>query len=530
MAGDSEPDTFSPDSQSSENTSYIRQHSIAFKLLAMILLCSSIITLLTTGLILFNDYHRESNTTDEFLARAVLTSIGGLGHSIWHFDNDTTKIQLEGLLNVQGVQYAKITTTQDTSMDTGQMLEGKFVIRKQWPITYDEQEIGQLDLLISKEFILNNVMAKGFNILLSQAAKTFIVSIIILWLVHRIITRHIIHISEYSASMKTEALDKILKLEKRFDNDEIDRLVTSLNHMRLTMQKDFQAKEDAEKALTQLTNSLEIKVKERTKELEAANNYLSDLISELKTAQQKLILSEKSAALGQLVFGVAHELNTPLGNAIMASSGIAHELEKDAEFQQPQMIIEFCEITQKNLKRAADIIQAFRQLAANRDEPDDYFNLYEALTIALPSLLMKVHKESTITLDIPETLQITTKKSALLKCVESLVVNAQYHGYGTDNPANILISAKEEDNELSLIVKDFGKGIQEELKYRIFDPFFTTDRISGKIGIGLSVIHHIVSTLMAGHVECESVYGQGSEFSIIIPMHSGSHAPQPPST
>jgi signal transduction histidine kinase len=499
---------------------FVRHRQIATKLLTMIILMSSLITLITTVLILLSDFYSESDAMDDSLNRAVSASLGGLGHSVWHYDDATTKIQLEGLLNVQGVMYAKIVTNQGFSYESGKQTSGQFVYEEQQPLIYRDQEIAQLKMIVSKKYIFNKVISKALSILLSQAAKTFIVSIIILWLVHHIVTRHIIHISEYASSMTAKELDKALILEnKKSDNDEIDRLVEALNQMRGAMQRDFQARASAEQALMKLSSDLDLKVRERTRELESANRDLSDLIRELKTAQQRIVLAEKSAALGQLVFGVAHELNTPLGNAIMASSGISQELNKEAEFQNTEIIIEFAKITEKSLKRAADIIQAFRQISANREELDEYFNLHETVTDMETSLMMQLHPDTRLTIDIPEHLQVTTKKKAMLKCIEGLVLNAQYHGYGMDIAGSIKISAQIKDEELHVNVQDEGTGIKEENKYRIFDPFFTTDRVSGKIGIGLSVIHNLVTTLMMGHIECYSIEGKGSEFSIRIPNH-----------
>ncbi len=507
---------------------YVRHRQVAIKLLALILLMSSAITLIATILILLTDFYSESSAMDDSLNRAVSASLGGLGHSVWHYDDATTKIQLEGLLNVQGVNYAKITTNQGFSYEVGEPVTGQFVYRQNQPLTYKEQEIAQLELIVSKQFILNKVIAKAFNILLTQAGKTFVVSLAILWLVHKIITRHLIHISDYASTMTSKELDKELVLDKKEDNDEIDRLASALNQMRGAMQRDFQARASAEQALMKLSSDLDQKVQERTRELESANKDLSELIRELKNAQQRIVLAEKSAALGQLVFGVAHELNTPLGNAIMASSGIAQELSKEPEFQNPEMIQEYAKITEKSLKRAADIIQAFRQISANREEIDEYFNVHSAVEDMQTALQMQLNSESELIINIPQELYATTKKKALLKCIEGLVVNAQYHGYGMDVPGVIQITGKMEDHELQINVLDKGSGIKEENKYRVFDPFFTTDRISGKIGIGLSVIHNLVTTLMAGHIECHSTEGKGSEFSICIPLQPQRELESPP--
>lgn len=303
--------------------------------------------------------------------------------------------------------------------------------------------------------------------------------------------------------------------------DEVDTLSRNLERM-----SDALAQREA--ALLQANETLETRVAQRTSDLSRSNAELSDAIATLTRTQRELVRAEKLAALGSMVAGIAHELNTPIGNALLSSStvqqrvaGFAKQAQNTLTRSQLQALLDDLDeaeaITQRNLQRAAELIQSFKQVAADRtSDRQRRFELAGLINETLVSLRpsFKLRPIEVINAIVPP-VEMDSIPGAITQVVSNLVGNALMHAYGEGDAGRILIRAGVLDDKIQLSVEDDGRGMSNEILPRIFDPFFTTRMGTGGTGLGLSIVHGLVENVLDGTISVESAPGYGTRFVIL---------------
>lgn len=328
---------------------------------------------------------------------------------------------------------------------------------------------------------------------------------------------------------------------------------------------DISARKKAEEALVLLNKTLEEKVSLRTNELHSANTDLTLANEELTSVNEEMIAmneeltaaneemtamneeliessdkimrmkdflveSEKMAALGGLVAGVAHEVNTPLGVGITASSHLVDitkelmtkiaetDFDKDSLLDYLKDIRKASLIIQKNLTRAGKLTQSFKQLSVDQtSEPKRLFNVgdyLEEILITLSPTLKKTNIQ--IITEYEENLLLNGSPGAFAQIITNLVMNALYHAYGTKNQGTIKIVLKNENSKVKVVFTDDGCGMNEDTLSRIYEPFFTTRRDLGGTGLGLSIVYSIVTQQFSGTIECTSELGNGTTFTLLL--------------
>ncbi|MEG3975763.1 ATP-binding sensor histidine kinase [Microcoleus sp. herbarium8] len=276
--------------------------------------------------------------------------------------------------------------------------------------------------------------------------------------------------------------------------------------------------------LQQFNQNLEKLVQQRTSEL-------SQTLEDLKSAQKKLVESEKMAALGGLVAGVAHEINTPIGIGITAASLLAEkvtkffelyskgqikrsELEKflDTAMQSSNMIL-------SNLTRAADLIHSFKEVAVDQSsELQRTFNLKNYLEEILTSLTAKLRRtKHKIEIKGDENIVLDSYPGVLCQIVTNLVFNSLVHAYDGEDEGILAFDFKLEGDRLIFEYADNGKGVPPENLSKIFEPFFTTKRGKGGTGLGLHIIYNLVTQKLKGTITCESQLNKGTRFMMEFP-------------
>jgi signal transduction histidine kinase len=251
----------------------------------------------------------------------------------------------------------------------------------------------------------------------------------------------------------------------------------------------------------------------------------------LKDAQAQLVQSEKLAALGTLVAGVAHEINTPLGIAVTATSQVIadrEELQQAAGSGQltKSALANFLATTEKglsiaytNLTRAADLVRSFKQVAVdqNSEEPREIdLALYvDDILRSLEPVLKGGRIE--IVRSIPTGIKLLLQPGVLAQIVTNLVQNAARHAYvGVERPYMTFEADINNLSQVVLKISDNGVGMDAQTKAKAFDPFFTTQRGSGGTGLGLHIVHNLVTDALKGTIQLRSSPGAGTEFEITI--------------
>ncbi len=293
---------------------------------------------------------------------------------------------------------------------------------------------------------------------------------------------------------------------------------------------DVTALRQAETALAQLNSELEVRVAERTASL-------SEALSNLQRAQEELVQSDKLASLGSVVAGVAHELNTPIGNSVLLASTLSqdiHQLEqafrtgtlRKSEMQRYVADAERAAgLLELSLARASHLVASFKQVAIDQSsERRRRFALHELVWDICETMRAGMRQpEWTLDCSLVPDLQMDSYPGPLGQVISNLVQNAFLHGLRENTAGRVHVGMRRiDENNLELTVSDDGRGIEPEIIGRIFDPFFTTRLGQGGSGLGLSIVYRLVTNLLGGRISVESSPGQGSCFTIYLPAVASS--------
>jgi signal transduction histidine kinase len=268
-------------------------------------------------------------------------------------------------------------------------------------------------------------------------------------------------------------------------------------------------------------------------DLRASKEKAETALIELSETQKNLIDSERLAALGGLVAGVAHEVNNPIGISLTVASSLARradqfegELKSDVPLRRSQLE-EFVTASRDaarqlvaNLLRAAELIQSFKQVAVDRSHAERrQFNLDEATGQIIASLRPVLKKAPiTVAVDVPAGLTVDGYPGSYGQILTNLFLNAANHAFPAGQAGTIAITAKPQgEDDIEIVFADNGTGMTPDVQRQAFDPFFTTRRNDGGTGLGLHIVHNLVTQQLSGRMMLESGPGQGTTFRIIMP-------------
>lgn len=318
----------------------------------------------------------------------------------------------------------------------------------------------------------------------------------------------------------------------KFPLIEFDILAHNINILLERTEKHINKKEDTHQQTLLQNSSLAKKVQARTDALKESNQELLSTLEKLHQFQSQLVETEKMAALGDMVAGVAHEVNTPIGLGVTASTLMKDRLlevkqafeDKTLKSSQLKKFLiqgeENLGIIYRNLERAAKLISSFKQVAVDQSSADtrvfDVKELLEEVFITLKSKLNKSHVK--LIIDCPEGLTIESKPGPINQILLNLILNSIIHGFEDRDEGSINLSVLYLSNQLHINYKDDGIGIKESLKTKIFEPFTTTKRGRGGSGLGLHLVFNLVTRALNGHIDFESNQGLGTTFDITFPV------------
>jgi signal transduction histidine kinase len=282
---------------------------------------------------------------------------------------------------------------------------------------------------------------------------------------------------------------------------------------------------------------LEHTVQKRTHSLELTNRELAHSLATVKGMQSELARSEKMAALGSLVAGVAHELNTPIGNCLMTASTLkaqsrtllgnieAGTLRRSLLDEYARGTVEGIDILERNLFRASELISSFKSVAVDQtSDQRRVFNVKLSVEETL-RLIAPMHKKLPykLILDVDQGLEMDSYPGALGQVITNFMSNAIAHAFdGREAGTMRLAIHAQDDDQISLTFADDGAGIPLQHQARVFDPFFTTKMGRGGSGLGLNIVYNIVTDVLGGRITLGSQEGVGTTFTVILPRAAGS--------
>jgi signal transduction histidine kinase len=294
----------------------------------------------------------------------------------------------------------------------------------------------------------------------------------------------------------------------------------------------FRQAAKAETSLRRLNAELENRVEARTLDLKEANRNLQEALDSLREAQAQLVQSEKMASLGSLVAGMSHEINTPLGVSVTSASSLREETvairnayaDGNIKRSELEAYLEHADqvsgILLQNLKRAADLVSSFKQVAVDQSSEDwRSINLHAYADEILLSLRPKL-KQTNVEVEnaCDPGLSLYTHPGVVYQILSNFILNSLVHAFEPGQGGHIRIAAREVDGHLHLDYRDDGRGVTADQIDHLFEPFYTTRRGSGGSGLGLHIVYNLVTNTLGGNIRVGSEPGQGMAFHIDFPL------------
>lgn len=313
---------------------------------------------------------------------------------------------------------------------------------------------------------------------------------------------------------------------------EMEELLEHFEEMAKKIEKRESEINEKNRNILMMNLQLEERVAERTRQLNLTNRDLEKTLKELRETQNQLIETERMANLGNLVAGVAHEINTPIGVSITSVTFLGGQIEKMKEwFSSDQLkrsvmqkYLDTCqestEIIMRNLYSAAELIRSFKQIAVDRSMGEHRrINVLEYIEGVVLSLKPELRNHA-VTIDVePTSIEFDCNPGEFSQVLGNLLNNAVKHGFQGVEHGEIGILCRVEGQQLILTITDNGAGIPEDHLKSIYEPFFTTKRGAGGTGLGLNIVYNIVKQKFDGSINCDSSLGNGTRFTIRLPMN-----------
>jgi two-component system NtrC family sensor kinase len=374
------------------------------------------------------------------------------------------------------------------------------IVRLVAPLQEDGDVVGAVEVLFDSS-AESNLLAKRVTFSIVVGIVAAVALLVILWLILRnIVIKPLMRIREAAISVKQGAAMPKLDFKA---SPEIEEVSDAFNDM--------------------VTN------------LEERYNELQQALNTLKSTQDKLVQSEKMGALGSLVAGVSHEINTPIGIGVTAISYLEQKTKEfQSLYQQNKMkksdldqflasLTETTEMVQSNLVRASALVRSFKQVSVDQtSEIKRTFLLKEYMQEVIVSLgptLKKTKHQVNIHCDRKQ--EIYSYPGAFSQIMTNLIMNSLHHAYETGEEGNLTFRVTAEKNILHVAYTDDGKGMPQQVLDQIFDPFFTTSRGKGGTGLGMNIVYNLVTQSLGGSIHVYSTVGQGTLFMIDIPIEGG---------
>ena len=530
-----------------------RGNSLGSRLLICVLAVSALFVILQTLVQINSDYQIGVAEIDRRFEQILIIYCENLSRSIWELDTANIGIIIEGILELPDVVKVVVTETLVEQQSRNGILLAQMgnlpvtgYVQKSLPIILNnggaDVQVGTLQVSVSLENLYKDLYGTVVFILIFQLVKTFTMSAFILIIFHFLVTRHLIVMAEFCRNTSADNLDEILVLDRKTlgKNDEIALMTEALNATKSNLKALLDTTKDSvqmkreiskQEEKDQIQKSYRQEIETKNAKLAYSNSELEATIATLKSTRNQLVSAEKMAALGGMVQGVAHELNTPIGLSITATSHIKDDAvrlsAKLADNSMKKSDLQEYLVNTENLSnsicvsldKAANLIRSFKLVSVEQhDELKQQFNVHSNLADILYSIIPSVKaKNITVINDIPKEIDICSYPGVFYQIYTNLINNSLLHGFEDLAGGEIRISASFKGGSLALVFQDDGLGMTEEVLNKVFDPFFTTKRERGGTGLGMNIIYNLVNDKLLGSIKVSSEQGSGTVFSLTIP-------------
>lgn len=443
---------------------------------------------------------------------------------LWNLDDKTMQDVISAALTHPDIVFLSLENALTDKVikinNDARANPSKNILYKDVELYHNSVKIGELSIGLSP--YRNNQQIK--KQLFMTGLKYLLLEILVVFSIRFVVRKIVSPLTVLKNRAKEISINNLNFTFELNGTEEIQTLAKSFNDMIFYLQKDFEIIQNQNQMISQFNQDLEIKIRERTQHLE-------DVIIELENTQEMLAESKKMASMGQLVSGMAHELNTPLGNGITSITYIINETDHMLDHMQNQSIgknqldhylktcYEACIIVNSTFNTLSKLIHQFKQLS-------DTVYLSTVKTLDLQAIILTffdyaktVYSEKDIHLDLKvhTSLKIASHPDVFMTLFRELFLNAFQHGFHSKVQGQISISVSVHANALEIVFIDDGIGIPEEHMPFIFNPFYTTSRAYDGTGLGLSILYNLVSSIN-GKISCQNLSPSGTAFTLSIPL------------
>jgi signal transduction histidine kinase len=512
-----------------------------------------VITLIVTAIHIISEYFHQKKAVIKELEQLEYVMGPSLADSLFKFDFEQVRNILKGHIAINSLTGIKVTESiTNTVIAIGKVeLEGKIVqfnekfeqqpylagliegrlISETFPVREKDfnSKIGHVEMYTDEAVIFERLKLGMIFIMTNAVIKTAVLFLLFIYVGHKLLSKPLKLLAEESARVKPDNLHAVdIRIK---ENNELKTVETAINRMIDNIKTALLKRKQAEAQVRKLNSNLESKVKQRTAELTHANQQLKESMEELQKTQKFIIEHEKMASLGELVAGVSHEINTPIGIGVTMASTIMDEakrfkkLVESGEIRKSdlddftEILKESSQILLNSMNNAHHLIQNFKQVAVDQSSNKNReFNVKEVIEEVYSTLHHRTKTSSvSYELDVPDYLYMNSYPGPLGQILTNLFNNSLLHGFEEQQAGEIKVSVEDLGQQVKIIHEDNGSGIAETKIRRIFEPFYTTKLGQGGSGLGLSIVHNLVVHLLQGNIDVYSDKDNGTRFEIIVP-------------
>lgn len=496
-----------------------RSSSLYRYLAVVVLVCIALPALISGSMLIYTNYERtvnhESRTTAEGYADVLEA---GMSVPLWNVSPDLGRPIVENVFVDPSVQSVVVYTESASKFleyaRTNDQSSNEPVVTVSRDVRYGGEVIGSFQLGYSLDKARTQASKEAKTLAIIICVQLIVSLAAISLMLHR---RVLLPLKKLDSAAAGIAQGDLRTQIPYLNDDEFGSLSERLERMRSVLEENF--------------TELEGRVETRTAQLLTVNETLQGALNQLRQAQDSLVQSEKLAALGSLVAGVAHELNTPIGNGLTVISSLCDAcdefnrsietgLTRGALDKFRKDMDEGSRLVCRNLEKASELVSSFKQVAVDRTNVQRRKYKLRAFleeTLLTASPVYK-HTPFSVELVMDADTLMDGYPGPLGQVVTNLLNNAIIHAFGGRDHGAVRVVVRELEDHVELVVSDDGVGIAYENQPKIFNPFFTTKMGEGGNGLGMNIVHNIVTGMMGGQITLHSTPGEGTTFTIVLPI------------
>lgn len=512
-----------------------RKQRIAYRLAIVLLPVIVLIQSLIGGWMLWNTWNHLNEQHEQQLMAIARRQTEALALDVWSFNKASIYSILSWDIADNAVARMRVLTLDGSGVELAPDQEEAPSIQRapeclapqcrSYPIHIRSgkvmQQVGMLQIDTSTDYILREIKNLMLARLVEFLAVTSLLVLVLSSAIRSIVLAPLQHLAQALNRVSSTNGTQVIQFHHA-KQDEFTQVAAGFNAVVAKVEADL------------------IDLKQAEQAAQTARAHAESTLEQLRTTQDALVESERLASLGELVAGVAHEVNTPVGNILMAATTLhdqarrfrgqveSGQIKRSELLQTVDTFSSASELIERNAERAATLISNFKQIAVDQvSEFSREFELGAYLGSIIGSLSPTLkHTPIRIDIDCPDPVRMKSYPGALAQCITNLVMNAVTHAFDEGQTGTIQVQAHALSDGVRIDITDNGKGIPESLQNRVFEPFFTTRLGQGGSGLGLAIVRNIVVAQLGGQISLTSQAGLGTTFSMVLPLAAPQKAPQ----